>query len=95
MVERSAKLTCIGKEFDELADEIGIPRGGVTNEKEHWKIQGEIDAMVAYIYGLTEDEFQYILSTFNTGQNKERLEKLKKYALSSYYEKDQFLDKAS
>ena len=94
MVERSAKLTCIGKEFDELADEIGIQRGGVKNEQERWKIQGEIDTIVAYIYGLIEDEFQYILSTFNTGKNKERLESLKKYALSAY-EKDQFLDKAS
>ncbi|MCY4320779.1 MAG: hypothetical protein OXC37_00010 [Bdellovibrionaceae bacterium] len=94
LVERSAKLTCIGKKFDELADEIGIPRGGVKNEQERWKIQGEIDAVVAYIYGLTEDEFQYILSTFNTGKNKERLESLKKYALSAY-EKDQFLDKTS
>ena len=93
LVERSAKLTCIGKEFDELADEIGIARGGITNQEERWKIQGEIDAIAAYIYGLTKKEFWYILDTFNTGKNKERLESLKKYARSAY-EKDQFLSKA-
>ena len=33
LVERSAKLTCIGEEFNELADEISIPRGGVTGPR--------------------------------------------------------------
>lgn len=94
LVERSAKLTCIGKEFDELADEIGIQRGGVTNQQERWKIQGEIDAIVAYVYDLTQDEFEYILSTFTTGKNQERLRTLKNYALDAFI-KDRFLDKAS
>ena len=94
LVERSAKLTCIGKEFDELADEIGIPRGGVKDQQERWKIQGEIDAIVAYIYGLTLEEFEYILSTFTTGKNQERLKALKNYALVAF-KKDKFLDKAS
>lgn len=94
IVERSAKLTCIGKEFDELADEIGIPRGGIKDQQERWKIQGEIDAMVAYVYGLTLKEFEYILSTFTTGKNQERLKTLKEYALEAF-KRDKFLDKAS
>lgn len=94
LVERSAKLTCIGKEFNELADEIGITRGGIKDQQERWKIQGEIDAMVAYIYDLSLDEFEYILSTFKTGKNQERLNALKKYALEAY-KKDKFLEKAS
>ena len=84
LVERSAKLTCIGKEFNELADEIGVQRGGVTNQQERWKIQGEIDAMVAYVYGLTLDEFEYVLSTFTTGKNQTRLKALKDYALEAF-----------
>ncbi len=94
LVERSAKLTCIGKEFNELADEIGIPRGGVTDQQERWKIQGEIDAIVAYIYGLTLEEFTYILSTFTTGKNQERLNTLKNYALEAFKQND-FSKKAS
>ena len=93
LVERSAKLTCIGEEFNDLADEIGISRSGITDQ-ERWRIQGEIDAMVAYIYDLTLDEFEYILGTFTTGKNKKRLQTLKKYALESF-KKDNFLDKAS
>ena len=94
LVTRSAKLTCIGKEFNELADEVGIPRGGVQDQEERWKIQGEIDAMVAKKYDLSSKEFEYILSTFTTGKNQERLNALKKYALSAF-QKDQFLNKAS
>ena len=93
LVERSAKLTCIGKEFNDLADEIGIPRGGVKDQETRWKIQGEIDAMVAYVYGLNFKEFDYILSTFMTGKNQVRLKALKEYALEAF-EKDKFLDKA-
>ena len=29
LIKKSAQLTCIGKEFNDLADEIGIERGGV------------------------------------------------------------------
>ena len=94
LVERSAKLTCIGTEFDELADEIDIKRGGITDQQERWKIQGEIDAMVAYVYDLDEDEFKYILDTFTTGKNQERLETLKKYALEAF-KKDQFLKESA
>ena len=48
LVKKSAQLTCIGKEFNEFADEIGIARGGVTDQEKRWKIQSEIDAIVAY-----------------------------------------------
>ena len=92
LVERSAKLTCIGKEFDELADEIGVPRGGITDQQKRWEIQGEIDAMVAYIYDLSEKEFKHILDTFTTGKNQERLQALKKYAFEAF-KKDKFSKK--
>ena len=81
LVEKSAQLTCIGKEFDDLADEVGIKRGGVTDIEKRYALQGEIDAMVAHVYGLNLDEYKYILSTFTTGNNQDRLKKLKKYAL--------------
>ena len=94
LVERSAQLTCIGKEFNELSDEFGIQKGGVKDKQERWRIQGEIDAIVAYVYGLSLDEFEYILSTFTTGKKQKRLQTLKEYALEAF-KKDKFLDKAS
>ena len=94
LVERSAKLTCIGKEFDELADEIGIQRGGVKDQDKRWRIQGEIDAIVAYVYGLNLEEFEHILSSFTIGKNQERLQALKNYALQAF-KKDKLLDRVS
>ena len=84
LVKSSAKLTCIGKEFDDLADEIGIQRGGITNEQKRWRIQGEIDAIVAHVYGLTLKEFDHVLSTFTTGRNQKRLQALKEYARQAF-----------
>ncbi len=94
IVKRSALLTCIGKKFDDLADEIRVKRGGVKDKNERLKLQGEIDAMVTYTYGFSLKEFEYILSTFKTGKNRERLEKLKESALNAY-QKDKFIKKAS
>ena len=37
---------------------------GVTNEIERGKLRAELDGIIAHIYGLTEIEFQYILTTF-------------------------------
>ena len=97
LVKKSAMLTCIGEngEFDELAKEIGIRCGGVKNTEHRWKIQGDIDAIVASIYGLSFEEFEYILSTFTTGRNQERLNALKKYALEAFKNPPKYLKKAS
>jgi len=94
LVKKSARLTCIGKPFDELADEVGISRGGVKNEDKRWKIQGEIDAIVAHVYGFSKKEFKYILGTFTTGKNPECLSAIKKYALEAF-SKNNCLNKAS
>ncbi|MDZ8137029.1 MAG: DNA methyltransferase [Nostoc sp. DedQUE04] len=66
IVQRAAKLICTTPEFDELAQEVGLDshQQGVTNETERAKLRAELDGMVAHLYGLTEDEFSYILTTF-------------------------------
>ncbi|MEA5507190.1 DNA methyltransferase [Halotia wernerae UHCC 0503] len=66
IVERAAKLICTTPEFDELAQEVGLGshKNGVTNETERAQIRAELDGMVAHLYGLSEDEFAYILTTF-------------------------------
>lgn len=66
IVERAALLICTTPEFDGLAREVGL-RGhedGVTDPAERAKLRAELDAIIAHIYGLTEDELRHILSTF-------------------------------
>lgn len=66
IVQRAAKLICTTPEFDELAQEVGLGShtNGVTDETERAQLRSEIDGMVAHLYGLTEEEFTYILTTF-------------------------------
>ena len=66
VVERAARLICTTPEFDDLAKEAGIGshKQGVTNEVERGRLRAELDGLIAHIYGLTEEEFAYILTTF-------------------------------
>jgi hypothetical protein len=66
IVERAAKLICMTPEFDDLAAEVGLGshQNGVTDEAERAKLRAELDGIIAHLYGLTETEFQHILSTF-------------------------------
>ena len=66
LVERAGRLICTTPEYDDLAHEIGLGdhTAGITDEAQRAHLRAEIDAMVAHLYGLTETEFAYILSTF-------------------------------
>lgn len=66
IVERSAKLICTTPEFDDLAKEVGLGchKNGVTDPTERARLRAELDGIVAHLYGLTEEEFAYILTTF-------------------------------
>lgn len=66
IVERASKLICTTREFDDLALEVGLRdhTEGVTDEAERAKLRAELDGMIAHLYGLTEEEFVHVLSTF-------------------------------
>jgi hypothetical protein len=66
IVERAAKLICTIPEFDDLAAEVGLDShaNGVTDPVERVKLRVELDGLIAHVYGLTEEEFTHILSTF-------------------------------
>jgi Putative RNA methylase family UPF0020 len=66
IVQRAAKLICTTPEFDELAQEVGLNshREGVTDETERAQLRAELDGIIAHLYGLTDAEFAYILTTF-------------------------------
>jgi|GEM_PF-171079 len=66
IVSRAAKLICTAPEFDDLAREVGLGSHaeGVTDPAARATLRAELDGLVAHLYGLTEDEFAYILTTF-------------------------------
>ena len=69
IVERATRLICTTPEFDDLAREIfggrqSLAAVGVTNPTERAKLRAELDGLIAHLYGLTEDEFAHILTTF-------------------------------
>lgn len=66
IAERAAKLICTTPEFDDLARAIGLRdhRDGVTDPAERSRLRADLDGMIAHLYGLTEEEFTHILSTF-------------------------------
>ncbi|MGA2738964.1 MAG: ATP-binding protein, partial [Bryobacteraceae bacterium] len=66
IMNRSARLICSSPEFDAVAHEFGLkgPDEGATNPTERALLRAELDGIVANLYGLTEEEFAYILTTF-------------------------------
>jgi hypothetical protein len=66
IVNRAAKLICTAQEFDDLAQDVGLKshKNGVTDPVERAKLRAELDGLIAHLYGLTEEEFAYILTTF-------------------------------
>lgn len=66
VLSRAAKLTCTAPDFDALAKEVGLSshKNGMTDPAKRARLRAELDALVAQLYGLTEDEFAHILSTF-------------------------------
>jgi hypothetical protein len=68
IAERAARLICTTEEFAELWEEVmgnkWTEKKAATTEYERNKLRAELDGIIAHIYGLTEEEFAYILSTF-------------------------------
>jgi hypothetical protein len=68
-VERAARLIGTTPEFNNLLKKVfgskaNYQTHGASGESERIKLRAEIDAEVAQIYNLTEEEFAHILSTF-------------------------------
>lgn len=66
VTQRAARLICTTPEFDDLAKAVGMKshRDGATDPLERANLRAELDGLVAHLYGLTEEEFAHILSTF-------------------------------
>ncbi|MDH4201074.1 MAG: restriction endonuclease subunit M, partial [Spirochaetia bacterium] len=69
LVEKAAALVSTTSAYDELLQEVfgkaaNHKTHGVVDPENRQKLKNEIDAMVAKIYELTQDELEYSLSTF-------------------------------
>ena len=66
IVERAARLICTTPEFDSLAKQVGLKshKDGTTDPAERAQLRAQLDALIAHLYGLTEQEFAHILTTF-------------------------------
>ncbi len=68
IVEKAAKLICITDEFAALWEKVMKTKWNqkvaATTEEERSTLKAELDGIIAHLYGLTEEEFAYILSTF-------------------------------
>lgn len=66
IVSRAVRLICTTPVYDDLAREIclGSHKNGATNPVERARLRAELDGLVAHLYGLTEEEFVHILTTF-------------------------------
>jgi Holliday junction resolvase len=99
IIERAAKLICTTEEFAELWEEVmktkWSEKVAAINEMERNILRAELDGIIAHIYGLTEEEFTYILSTFPIVPLPQKAAALDCYkSLTSQFEEDDVAVKA-
>lgn len=84
LVERAARLVGTSGAYDELLKEVFGKKAthqthGLTDPTARQTTRAEIDALVAQLYDLTEDEFTHILSTFPLVPESVRLQTAQTY----------------
>jgi hypothetical protein len=81
IVQRAAKLICTTPEFDDLSRQVGMSshKDGATGTAQRAILRAELDGLVAHLYGLSEEDFSYILQHFPLVQQTQ-----KEAALAAY-----------
>ena len=67
VAEIAGRLAAVDGRFEEWAAEVGVPVGSVTSDAEKDDLIAELDAVIAYLYGLDEDDLEVIYTTFHKG----------------------------
>jgi len=65
-VELAGRLACPDKRFAEWAEAVGVEYGPIPEEDKEGMVF-ELDAVVAHLYGLSEDHLVHIFETFHEG----------------------------
>ncbi len=67
VVHISGRLAAVDERYAEWAQKVGVPVGSVTDEATKQDLICELDACVAHLYGLDEDDLAVIYETFHEG----------------------------
>ena len=67
VVEISGRLAAVAEKYAEWAAEVGVPVGSVTDEATKQDLICELDACVAHLYGLDENDLAVVYETFHEG----------------------------
>lgn len=65
VVEITGRLAAVDDRFSDWAEAVGVPIGSVTDEATKQGLICELDACVAHLYGLDEDDLAVIYETFH------------------------------
>jgi hypothetical protein len=67
VVDIAGRLAAKDARFADWAKAVGVPVGSVTTPGEQDDMEGELDALVAHLYGLSRDQIEHIFATFHRG----------------------------
>ena len=67
VVQIAGRLAAVDERYTEWAGEVGVPVGSVTDEATKQDLICELDACVAHLYGLDEDDLAVVYETFHEG----------------------------
>ncbi len=65
VVEIAGRLAAVDERFAEWAAEVGVPAGSANDEAVKQDLICELDACVAFLYGLDEDDLAVVYETFS------------------------------
>lgn len=66
VIELAGRLACPDDRFADWAKEVGVEHGPLEEDEKQDMIH-ELDAVVAHLYGLTQDHLTHIFETFHVG----------------------------
>ena len=69
VVEIAGRLAAADDRFAEWADAVGVPVGSANDYPVKSDLICELDACVAHLYGLDEDDLEVIYGTFHEGKD--------------------------
>ena len=76
VVEIAGRLAAVDDRFAEWAAEVGVPVGSANDEATKQDLIHELDACVALLYGLDEDDLEVIYTTFDEKRPERYLDRL-------------------
>lgn len=67
LIEIAGLLAAVDDRFAKWAKSVGVPVGSVKDDTARADLLAEIDALVALLYGLSEDQTTHVFETFHRG----------------------------